>query len=544
MEGDPNKGSPDKLEDNMDTTEAVVTPQPPLSFKERLLGIRRRRATRTFQIEQGDVIMEKVPMGGKLKFSDRLKALFKEDWEHLVVVSLVGETLTYRGLSNAVKRMWCPNGDFEILDFTNGFFGVLLPFEEDEEKALREGPWFVGPHCLSVQKWMPGFRGSTAKIPTVVTWIRLPDLPVEYYHEITLFLIGNFVGKKTLKIDEKTLNANRGHSSATYTVEQRQHSPAAQSGSCPGAQGNGESKGVVENQGRGNSNMSATEEGGPVGLGPWMIAQKRREKFGRQSESQMEQVVQQGRHGAPGGSRFNVLTTEPKRDVEGFSMVQNHRNTNEFSFVSPHNYENQAGPGPKSQKAQKPGERNGKGKGMAQAPKDEPTKSIVPSKLTEPNKSSTEASSGFVLGLTVGMKTNGIKQRGKSVKTSNKQIEGDSSEKRDRFVYPILGWDSEYSIPTEGGKRSRLTPKSKKGVVRPESSDIMTEPGRISVQEPSKPPDPQRIAEAEAPQGAFMMIDLMHELVEPPDPAQQGRFEAVQGANLSDVEGMGPQEGN
>ncbi|CAI9100910.1 OLC1v1038100C1 [Oldenlandia corymbosa var. corymbosa] len=180
-----------------------------MSFKERLLGIRRRRASMKVQIEPGNVIMEKVLMGEKLKFSDRVKAIFREDWEHIVVVSLVGVTHTYRGISNAVKRMWCPEGEFEILDFTNGFFGVLFPSAEEEDKALNGGPWFVGPQCLSVQRWIPVFRGSTATVNTVVTWIRLPNLPVEYYHEIALFSIGNFVSR-TLKIDEKTLNADRG----------------------------------------------------------------------------------------------------------------------------------------------------------------------------------------------------------------------------------------------------------------------------------------------------------------------------------------------
>ncbi|CAI9115081.1 OLC1v1015915C1 [Oldenlandia corymbosa var. corymbosa] len=144
----PVEGSPYKtdqlMKDNTDSSigegvpRGTGNPSQNTSFTERLLGIRRRRASSKVQIKPGDVIMEK-------------------------------------------KR---------------------------KKKVLYGGPWFVRPCCLAVQRWIPGFRGSMVTVNMMVTWIRL-SLPIEYFYEIVLFSIGNFVGR-TLKIDEKNLNANRG----------------------------------------------------------------------------------------------------------------------------------------------------------------------------------------------------------------------------------------------------------------------------------------------------------------------------------------------
>ncbi|CAI9099464.1 OLC1v1036291C1 [Oldenlandia corymbosa var. corymbosa] len=109
------------MEDQMETADETEVPNPILSSKERLLGIRKRRASAKIQIEPGDVIMEKTPIGGRLKFSERLKAIFKEDWNRMVVVSLIGEELTYRGL-------WS-----------------TFPDKELEEKVLEGGPWYASP---------------------------------------------------------------------------------------------------------------------------------------------------------------------------------------------------------------------------------------------------------------------------------------------------------------------------------------------------------------------------------------------------------------
>ena len=73
-----------------------------------------------------------------------------------------------------------------------------------------DGPWFVGDHYLHVQAWEADFHPRMAKISTTTVWIRLEQLPIEYYHLEFLKHVGNKLGK-LLKIDAVTSAAMRGH---------------------------------------------------------------------------------------------------------------------------------------------------------------------------------------------------------------------------------------------------------------------------------------------------------------------------------------------
>lgn len=62
-------------------------------------------------------------------------------------------------------------------------------------KVLQGGPWFLNGHFLSVQRCSPNFVASEATPTKTVIWVRLPHLPTEFYDEIILRKIGNFIDK-------------------------------------------------------------------------------------------------------------------------------------------------------------------------------------------------------------------------------------------------------------------------------------------------------------------------------------------------------------
>ena len=76
-------------------------------------------------------------------------------------------------------------------------------------------PWFVGDHYLHVQAWEADFHPHVAKISTMAVWIRLEQLPIEYYHPEFLKHVGNKLGK-LLKIDTVTSAAMRGRFAKLY----------------------------------------------------------------------------------------------------------------------------------------------------------------------------------------------------------------------------------------------------------------------------------------------------------------------------------------
>ncbi|KAH0712690.1 hypothetical protein KY289_008649 [Solanum tuberosum] len=60
--------------------------------------------------------------------------------------------------------------------------------------ALQNGPWFINGFFLSIKKWHPNFVAAEANETYSAIWIRLPELPTEYYDHNVLARIGNKLG--------------------------------------------------------------------------------------------------------------------------------------------------------------------------------------------------------------------------------------------------------------------------------------------------------------------------------------------------------------
>ena len=52
--------------------------------------------------------------------------------------------------------------------------------EEDMDKVMELGPWFLGKKGLVLKKWYKGFRSKIEHINLIATWISLPNLPSKY----------------------------------------------------------------------------------------------------------------------------------------------------------------------------------------------------------------------------------------------------------------------------------------------------------------------------------------------------------------------------
>lgn len=97
----------------------------------------------------------------------------------------------------------------DCVDLGHHFFLIKFQLKEDHAKVLREGPWFVGGHYLSIRCWEPNFKSSTANLSSVAVWIRLPELPIEYYEPSALREIGEAI-RPVLRIDAHTAAESRG----------------------------------------------------------------------------------------------------------------------------------------------------------------------------------------------------------------------------------------------------------------------------------------------------------------------------------------------
>ncbi|XP_029153388.1 uncharacterized protein [Arachis hypogaea] len=105
--------------------------------------------------------------------------------------------------------MWAKSGGLDLIDLGNDFFVVRLFNEDDYWYVLEGGPWMLFDHYLTIRRWTPDFNPFGVSINKIVAWVRLPDLPIEYYDKRFLGTVGDQIGK-TLKVDMNTANQSRG----------------------------------------------------------------------------------------------------------------------------------------------------------------------------------------------------------------------------------------------------------------------------------------------------------------------------------------------
>jgi len=82
----------------------------------------------------------------------------------------------------------------KISFYSKGYFIVLFDENKKYEKALKEGPWFMGTAGLFLTPWFPDFDPVTAVITRTPVWIRLPNLLAHLWHVVVYKAIGNTLG--------------------------------------------------------------------------------------------------------------------------------------------------------------------------------------------------------------------------------------------------------------------------------------------------------------------------------------------------------------
>ena len=124
-------------------------------------------------------------------------------------MKVYGRSVGFNFIQSKLNALWKPTGRMDVIDLGKEFFLTRFSCKEDHEMVLRKGPWFVGDHFLSIRPWEPNFKPSSTNVSSIAVWIRLNELPIEYYEMEVLSQIGNSVGK-ILRIDTYTANEARG----------------------------------------------------------------------------------------------------------------------------------------------------------------------------------------------------------------------------------------------------------------------------------------------------------------------------------------------
>nr|XP_009779035.1 PREDICTED: uncharacterized protein LOC104228289 [Nicotiana sylvestris]XP_016454315.1 PREDICTED: uncharacterized protein LOC107778548 [Nicotiana tabacum] len=163
----------------------------------------------TASFEYNDELEAPTDSSNFIPISVEEKYRLYKPWENAVIIKVYGRKVEHQLLRQKVYALWKPTENLPLIDLGSDFF--LLKFQKEENKvhALRGGPWFVLNHFLSVRQWEPKFKASETQLTSSAIWLRLPELPTEFYDYHILKKLGQKVGK-FLSMDVCTSNTTRG----------------------------------------------------------------------------------------------------------------------------------------------------------------------------------------------------------------------------------------------------------------------------------------------------------------------------------------------
>ena len=145
----------------------------------------------------------------RIGFPKEEKIRMRAPWQKALIIKTFGKRMVFSFLLERVRKMWNPSGGMDCIDLGYDYYLVKFELVEDVDSILTGGPWFIGQHFLAIKQWEPGFKASTATLSSVVVWIRLPELPMEFYEPNALKKIGRAIGP-VLRINYHTANKERG----------------------------------------------------------------------------------------------------------------------------------------------------------------------------------------------------------------------------------------------------------------------------------------------------------------------------------------------
>lgn len=146
---------------------------------------------------------------GSITLSEEDKQRIYRPWMYSIVVKVMGQKINHMYLKTKLKMLWKMYEEIIRIDLGHDYYIAKFFKEENMKNILQNGPSFINEYFISAERWSPNFVASEAKEDISEIWIRLPELPTEFYDHQILARVGKILGK-LMKIDICTSQALTG----------------------------------------------------------------------------------------------------------------------------------------------------------------------------------------------------------------------------------------------------------------------------------------------------------------------------------------------
>lgn len=144
-----------------------------------------------------------------IELSSSQKDSLNAPWKYCLIAKVLGRGIALQFCQVLLHRLWSLEGTVGIIDLGYGFFLLKFSLPADYNKVFKGIPWMIHGKNIYLRPWVPDFKPSEFIITDAKVWVRLPELPIEYYDKKVLFRVGAAIGTP-VKIDPITEKQERG----------------------------------------------------------------------------------------------------------------------------------------------------------------------------------------------------------------------------------------------------------------------------------------------------------------------------------------------
>ncbi|KAL8492513.1 hypothetical protein ACS0TY_023918 [Phlomoides rotata] len=100
-------------------------------------------------------------------------------------------------LEKKLHELWNVKGNLNMIHHSRGYYIIRFSSLEDQDCVFRRTHWVIQPGAIHLQNWIQDFNPNKVCTSLAQVWIRLLDLPMEYWQPVILEVMASALGTLT-----------------------------------------------------------------------------------------------------------------------------------------------------------------------------------------------------------------------------------------------------------------------------------------------------------------------------------------------------------
>jgi hypothetical protein len=116
-------------------------------------------------------------------------------WSSSLIGQFLDKPLPFYVVKRTIERIWASYGSVEVFLLDNGLFLFRFANESIREAVPEEKLWHIANKPLILRRWAPGMQLLKLSLASVPIWIKLHNLPMEFWNSTCLSHVASGIGK-------------------------------------------------------------------------------------------------------------------------------------------------------------------------------------------------------------------------------------------------------------------------------------------------------------------------------------------------------------